>query len=798
MGRVLAAALAALALSAPGAAAAERVVDAGELRAVVATEPWDLGFTDAGGASVLDGVAIAYVRAGIERRATRVISEREGGGAYEAELATTDPLGPISIRIAPDAPGVVAVEARAPAGATQMRASFAARDGERFLGFGERSNAVDQRGNSVESYVSDGPYQPEEYAAIAATVPTAGFRPRDDATYFPIPWLLSTAGYGVLLDNDDRSDYDLTAPAEWSVSADAAELRLRVFAGPTPAAVLERFTARLGRQPPAAAPWYFGPWFQPRGDDADNLETFRSGDVPVSVAQTYTHYLPCADQTGRTEAERERVAAFHAAGLAVTTYFNPMICTNHPRYGEARPHLTKNALGQPYEYRYTGSEQFLVGQFDFSSQPARELYSELLAEAVADGYDGWMEDFGEYTPTDAVSADGTPGPRMHNRYPLLYHRAAHEFGQRAGRPLARFNRSGWTGAARHSQIVWGGDPTTDWGFDGLTSAVTQGLTMGLSGVSIWGSDIGGFFALSRPQVTPELLTRWIEFGAVSGVMRTQANGLALPGKARRPQIFDPDILPVWRRYAKLRTQLYPYIAAAERTYDRTGLPLMRHLALVRPGDAAAAARDDEFMFGPDLLAAPVVEPGATSRSVYLPRGRWIDLWRSASMTDYGALRQRRARLLPGGRDVIVPAPLDELPLLVRAGALLPLLPPDVDTLTSYGDEPGLVHLADRRRRMRLLAWPRGRSRAAIGARERVRSRETRRGWVLGVRGRIKRRYSVEASLTALRRPFRPCAVRLRGRRLPRSAWSYRRRSQVLRVTFRARTARLVARRRCAT
>jgi hypothetical protein len=194
----------------------------------------------------------------------------------------------------------------------------------------------------------------------------------------------------------------------------------------------------------------------------------------------------------------------------------------------------------------------------------------------------------------------------------------------------------------------------------------------------------------------------------------------------------------------------------------------------------------------------VLEPGATDRSLYLPRGRWVDLWRSAAMTDYGALRQRRARVLRGGRDVTVPAPLGELPLFVRAGALLPLLPPDVDTLTEYGDEPGLVHLSDRRRRLRVLAWPRGRSRAAIGVGERVRSRESARGWTFVVRGRLRRRYSIEASLATLRRPFRPCAVRLRGRRLPRSAWTYGRRSGVLRVTFRARAARVSARRRCAT
>jgi hypothetical protein len=109
-----------------------------------------------------------------------------------------------------------------------------------------------------------------------------------------------------------------------------------------------------------------------------------------------------------------------------------------------------------------------------------------------------------------------------------------------------------------------------------------------------------------------------------------------------------------------------------------------------------------------------------------------------------------------------------------------------------------VHLRDRRRRLHLLAFPRGGSRAAIGRGESVRSRESARGWALGLRGRRARRYSVEASLATLRRPFRPCAVRVRGRRLPRSRWSYDRGTRVLRATFRARNGRLIVRRRCAT
>jgi alpha-glucosidase (family GH31 glycosyl hydrolase) len=800
--------LLALLLSAPTALADVREVAAAPLTAQVVTDPWHLRFVDRHGQTVLNeanGRGLGYSNgAGVWFYATRVVSEKSTAGAYEADLATTNPLAQIHMRIARDASGVIAMSASAP-GASQVGISFDTSAGERYLGFGERSNAVDQRGQTIENYVAEGPYQPEERPAIAGFVPAPGFHPRDDATYYPVPWLLSTAGYGVLVDNDERSEFRLGSddPSIWRATVDASTLRLRVFAGPTPAAALARFSARTGRQPPPAAPWFLGPWFQPSGADAPNIAALARADAPASVMQTYTHYLPCGDQRGKQTAERGRTAAAHAAGLAVTTYFNPMICTDyHPVYDEARDHgyLTKNALGQPYEYRYTGSSVFLVGQVDFSSPAARAFYGRLLGEAVGNGYDGWMEDFGEYTPTDSTSSDGTPGPAMHNRYPRLYHQAAREFTVQARQPLARFNRSGWTGTARYSQIVWNGDPTTDWGFDGLTSAVRNGLTMGLSGVSMWGSDIGGFFTLSAPQLTPELLARWIEFGAVSGVMRTQANGFALGDRGRRPQITDPAVLPVWRRYTKLRTQLYPYIAAAARAYSRSGLPIMRHLSLAFPADRAAAAREDEFMFGPDLLAAPVVSEGARTRDVYLPRGRWVDVWRAVRFVKQDgsfSLRPRRLKLLGGGRSVTLAAPLDELPLLARAGTVLPLLPADVDTLTSYGRGRGVVHLRDRAGRMTLLAFPRGPSRASeIGTGESVRSVESRGGWRLVVRGKRVRRYSLQAWLATLQRPFRPCAVTVSGRALPRRAWSYGRQSRVLRASFRARSATLLVRRAC--
>jgi alpha-glucosidase (family GH31 glycosyl hydrolase) len=793
--------LAALLLAPPAAAA---TVDAGPLRARTGDGAWSLSLSDRHGREVLHespGAGLGFRTAAGSFHATRVLAGRRTGSGWAGTLATDDPAGRrIAVRVAPDAEGVIALRAAVTgAGLDAVEATgmgFGARRGERYLGFGERSNRVDQRGGEVESYVAEGPYEEDERAVIPVFVPAWGFHPRDDATYFPMPWLLSTAGYGVLVDDPQTSYFrlDQGGSGVWSVEVRAPRLDLRVFAGPRPADVLRRLTGRIGLQAPVPAPFVFGPWYQPSGpDEAAVLTKLRDRDVPISVAQTYTHYLPCAAQVGRGEAERARVGRFHDAGLAVTTYFNPMICTGHPSYAAAAAGgaLVKNSAGAPYEYSYSTLESFRVAQFDFTAPAGRDLYGRLLREAVADGHDGWMEDFGEYTPLDATAADGSSGDGLHNLYPRQYHCGAAAGVAGVSRPLARFVRSGWTGSARCSPVVWGGDPTSDWGFDGLRSVVTNGLTMGLSGVSTWGSDIGGFFALFENQLTPELLVRWIQVGAVSGVMRTEANGIDIPEKAR-PQVWDDDVLPQWRRWAKLRTQLYPYLAAADAEYRRTGLPIMRHLALAYPGDPKSLGAEDEFLFGPDLLAAPVLDPGATTRSLHLPPGRWVDLWRSAGYRESdGAISLGRPRVLVGGRDVTVPAPLSELPLLARAGTLLPLLPADVDTLAAYGDAAPEVSLNERRDRRVLLAFPRGDSSAHLEDGGRLVSHEGRRRWELGIHSSRPLSWSLQASLGTLGHPFTPCSVQVGGRPLP--GWSYGRADGVLRVKLPPHATRVVVR-----
>ncbi len=674
---------------------------------------------------------------------TRVLGSTHEGSDLVLDVATNDPLGHrLSVRLTPTSEGAITVDSRIAPGsgplaglASVSGAAFEAEAGERFLGFGERSNAADQTGNQVFSWAEEGPFSSGVgEALLRPLLPNFTFPTGPTATNFPIPWAVSTRGFGVLIDQTQRSTFRLVSERAdaWQAEAEAGHFRFTVFAGPTPADVVRRYSGYAGRQPDPAR-WIFGPWFQPTGESRpfELAERFRADDVPVTVAQTYTHYLPCGAQVGRRDAERERTAGYHARGYKVTTYFNPHICASYaPLYGQAAAdgHLVRNGLGLPYLVTNPFTADGLVSEIDFTNPGGRALYARQLDEAIDDGFDGWMEDFGEYTPTDSVFANGKVGFEMHNRYPVEYHCASYDHTRaRMGRDAAVFVRSGFHGVQPCARIVWGGDPTEDWSCaDGLCAALHQMLSTGLSGVAYWGSDIGGFHALVNPRTSDELNTRWLQLGAVSGVMRTQANGYSLlNNRPSRSQVWSPAVLPVWREYAKLRTQLLPYIEAASEAYQRSGMPLSRHLALAYPSDPAAVARSDELMFGPDLLAAPVVTPGDRERSLYLPGGEWIDLWQALrfDVPSGRFLNARVPELITGGREITVPAPLDRLPLLARAGAILPMLPADVDTLAPEGSGDSLVNLGERDGTRELLIFPRGVSKADLAGGEAIDSAE---------------------------------------------------------------------------
>ncbi|MBW2587828.1 MAG: glycoside hydrolase family 31 protein [Deltaproteobacteria bacterium] len=800
----------------------EWTIDAGALKLRVTESPWNMAFFDAEGNPVLielpdmgDGPSgslgmhlgppppgsgqnprLPLLEDGEPAtppsrdsgwvHATAVESSRYEGESFVATIATSDPARKLELVATAEADGVIQINVQAANvdGVQALGIGFVAEPEERYVGFGERSNVVNQASWAIEHYTTDGPYyNGAEYGIMRTILPPAGTRWRDDTTYFPIPWLLSSRGYGVLIDNDQMSYHRLgsDSPDAWSMEVEASQLQFRVFGGPTPIEALGRYTEELGRQPDNYAPWFFGTWLQT--DNDDRIVEARADDVPTSLNATYTHYLPCGSQQGNEEAQRVRTAANHDMGVAIHTYFNPMVCvTYEPVFSDAieQGALMKDGDGEPYIYDYCSSLSncFEVSQFDFTTDSGQSMYKGLLDEAIEHGYDGWMEDFGEYTALDAVAASGVTGTEYHNAYVRDYHCGAYEATRGAGKPLARFVRSGWTGSPACSPIVWGGDPTTAWDYDGLESSIYRALSIGTSGVGIWGSDIGGFHAMRLPTegpprfLTDEMFDRWIAFGGLSVVMRSERSGVQVP-TYDRPQPWDEDHQPIWRMYSKLHTQLYPYLQAAAEDYYATGRPVMQHHVLTHPGDAEATGRDDQYMFGPHILVAPVYIESATDRELYLPEGTWVEWWRTVAYGEEGGTFSLGAAVLHDGmQSVSVGAPLTEIPMFVEAGGVIPMLSPDVFTLAEYGDDPEIIHASDRDHLLHVLAFPRGETAGKFYDDGTWTSVEGDGTWT-----------HLEATTRTLTQPFDVCGVNLDGTPLPEEDWSYDAATGVLDATY---------------
>ena len=283
------------------------------------------------------------------------------------------------------------------------------------------------------------------------------------------------------------------------------------------------------------------------------------------------------------------------------------------------------------------------------------------------GVDGWWPDEG-----DALNG---PSRLVRNR---MYWEAP-----RLDRPNERpyaLHRNGYPGMQRYGSFLWSGDVNSEW--ETLRTHIPIAVNTGLSGIPYWGTDIGGF--IPTKEFTGELYVRWFQFGTFCPLFRSHGRTWKLrlpwgwntgdPGPVETNLTPDPNLLhdarvePICRKYLELRYRMLPYLYSVVRECVATGLPMMRALWLHFPDDPTAVARGDEYLWGRNVLVAPVVEPGATSRQVYLPRGAWFDFWTGEK--------------LEGGREIGRKVDLETMPLYVRAGAILPLGP-----VKQYVDEP---------------------------------------------------------------------------------------------------------------
>ncbi len=568
-----------------------------------------------------------------------------------------------------------------------FRVRFALRlePGERVVGFGERFDALDQRGRLVDTAVFD------QYKGQGAR------------SYLPMPFAIVAGGdFGFHVDTARRCWFDVGKSDSGllvvEVDLEPGELDpvipLRIFSG-TPAEVLRAFAAVPAAPPPD---WIYELWMsgnewnsqariiaevdrsREEGIDAGVIVIEAWSDEETFVAFNDAEYEPHPDGSphrlddftfppeGRWPDPKGMVDDLHRRSIKVLLWQIPLIEADRGQAHYDRQTMIERGYcvhrrdGKPYRNRGWWFPGALMP--DFTNREACDWWlakRRYLVEEV--GIDGFKTDGGEHAwGADLTYADCTHGGETNNRFPVLYGEAYQRALGAWGREPVTFSRAGFTGAGA-VPCHWAGDEDSTW--EAFRASIIAGLTAGASGVFFWGWDLGGF---SGGLPSSELYLRGAAMACLSPIMQyhSEFNHHRLPSRDRTPwnvaeQTGNPNVVPLFRRLVQLRKRLIPYLAAEGRRAVAERKPLMRALFFDFDDDERVWEFLYQYLLGDGLLVSPVCEEGAETWTTYLPEGEWVDAWTGETLI---------------GRSVVErPAPLDQIPLFitaVRADELLPL------------------------------------------------------------------------------------------------------------------------------
>ncbi|MEY2486186.1 MAG: alpha-D-xyloside xylohydrolase [Verrucomicrobiota bacterium] len=589
---------------------------------------------------------------------------------------------------------------------TETDISAASDSTEHFYGFGEKFNSLDQAGNKVHVITSD----------------MGG--DKNDFSYKSSSWFVSSRGYGFHLDSSAESYFDMRngAPDRYTVQNLFSTLKFNVVAGPKLTDVLTRYTGYTGR-PYLPPPWVFGTWvssdiWRTGGEVRYAITKHLQNGIPISVfvfdspwEVSYNDFTWDMAQWGAGgsyegtnyngfSSVNDMMTFLQQNGVKVICWFTPFLNTSSFNDSVNGQNIPGQNTGKSPNYDFAAANNYFVrnsasgpplvetwwkgtgSPIDFTNPAAVNWFKTTQLQPLVDGskvttansslepaIGGFKTDDGEaikgggtYIPTTAVYSDGRTGLEMQNGYCVEYHKTVSSV---LGANGILFARSGFNGTGAFP-AGWPGDNQPNYTqTNGLQSVITAGDSAAMSGFTIWGHDIGGYQNANFTSNHADLFMRWAQYGAFTPIMQmhrgVQASSLTDTNNLEQyPWGYGAAALNNYVSYAKLHSQLFPYIYTYAKEASVDGLPIIRPLVLLNQTDAALVGVQHTYYFGNELLVAPMNAATSTSRNVQLPAGNWYDYWTNAKYV--------------GGQNLAWSnADTTKIPLFVRESAIVPML-----------------------------------------------------------------------------------------------------------------------------
>lgn len=536
---------------------------------------------------------------------------------------------------------------------------------EMIFGCGESATGLNKVGQKVNLFVTD-PQGPET-----------------DQMYKPIPFFMSNRGYGMFMHTSApvTCDFGATYIGLNKMFMGDENLDLFVFFG-EPKDILDEYTDLVGK--PGMPPlWSFGTWMSrityfSEKEGYDVAANIRKNKYPCDVIHFDTGWFDVDWQCdykfseNRFQNPRQMLKDLKSQGFHVCLWQLPYFTPKNRYFPEL---IEKNM----YVRNGNGELPYEDVVLDFSNPETVNWYQNKLAGLLNIGVSAIKVDFGEAAPLNGIYASGKSGWYEHNLYPVRYDMAVSEITKKLHNENIMWARAAWAGSQRYP-LHWGGDAATT--NTGMLGTLRAGLSFGLSGFSFWSHDMGGFV-----KSTPEdLYCRWLPFGFLTS--HTRAHG----APPTEPWLYDSKrVQDVFRKSAEMKYRLMPYVYAQAKECTEKGLPMLRALFVEFPDDPGAWRVDDEYLFGSQILVAPLLESGITGRTVYLPEGKWIDY--------------QTEKVYEGGWHRIEAGSLPII-MLVRDGSVLPHLKLAQSTSEMDWSKMSLkVYSADKKQAEGLICLP---------------------------------------------------------------------------------------------